>query len=446
LALSLAVLTGAAEAKQPAPPVNAHRKAPDLNPDIPSVMEPDINLETPHIITAIQDGNPPKRTADPGRAEQTTKDAVQMNAQYERIVIYPHSIFRGRHKKPNWAPTDPQVQSATAAKRGIYMTLSTRGVHLTPKRLKHYVYAATHHYPQVKWWSWGNEPNSHLELEPWKNRTLAQTYLASYDMAAGYIRQYIPGALVDAGEFNGWHMSNSVQDIKFFRQILKYGKLTTDGIAYHPYDFYRSPRDSRKVERMAAFIDRAYKKGRLATPQGGEPPLDLSEYAILVRSREVTRNNVKNPESPRRKYDSVRTAWLRQYTDIACTIKGVRLLNLYGVPPPPPGWQGPFWAEQYHQDGSRFGSSFVLPKLVQAHPECVMQAQQTADGASVPPPDPAEHPLVSSVPAHAPTKPYFEVRYSSEGHQFQRPSRATIDGTSRVLTKKVSSRIPKPTP
>src|SRR5207253_4298170 len=55
-------------------------------------------------------------------------------------------------------------------------------------------------------------------------------------------------------------------------------------------------------------------------------------------------------------------------------------------------------------------------------------------------------PLAPGTPSGpGPPGPVPDGRDSRDGHQFQRPRRAAIEGTSRVLTKNVSSRIPKAT-
>src|SRR4051794_601927 len=74
--------------------------------------ESTVPLESgPHLIPAVQDGNPPK-TPDLARESLFTRKAVDLGAQYVRVFVYPKEVLR-RH--PNFVSADQQVDGAFLA-------------------------------------------------------------------------------------------------------------------------------------------------------------------------------------------------------------------------------------------------------------------------------------------------------------------------------------------
>jgi hypothetical protein len=342
---------------------------------------------TPHLLTMTEDANPPK-VLDSSRDIWLAQTANSLEAQSVRIKIMPRDILR---KKPNWNTYDSRIRTAQSVGKQVFVTLSGRGVSMSEERFKEYVSdAAELLLPYgVAGVDMFNEPNSPGEMQKLKGYSAPESLHIYYEAGQKILNQILPYVKVDFGEENGWHMNGGEPAEKFFREavVCPHDKpncepLKADGFAIHTYDFTTDPRSSsntgrsigiNNLSKVHKMLDWASSNEHLIYQAGTEMPIDITEFAYLVKTTDAKLNPHVNAHSPRYLPDSVRKVWLRAALDIACSDPQVRIISFYGPLPPPKGWPGPFYMQLVYQNGKKSGSFYIMPNYVAAHPDCFQQ-------------------------------------------------------------------------
>jgi hypothetical protein len=336
-----------------------------------------------HIIPATQDANPPKGF-DQARVQAFTSTAEDLNAQAERIVVYPQMFLHG-----NYASTDLQVAEAKLKGHEIYMTLSGRDVTWNKYRLIRFAKdVVTRYGDDVHWWSIWNEPNFPGEMQRLPGLSKPETYHVEYEIMYNAIKRLNPTANIDIGELNGQYGDA----VKFFKQMVSCPRdqqdckpLKADGFSDHPYALRIDPRKAcatgklgiNCLGRMEELLLWAHDQKLLTSEAGGTLPLDLGEFSYNVKAPEIKNNpNIPDPSSPTFLPDNVRLTRLLKVGDIVCSDPNVRLLNIYGPLTPENGWPGVFYTPLVHSSGKKYKSYYFVRNFFGSNSGCIRQPQK----------------------------------------------------------------------
>jgi hypothetical protein len=152
---------------------------------------------------------------------------------------------------------------------------------------------AGHFAGRIDRYSIWNEPNWHRLLAPVSRAP--SLYRALYRSGYAAIKSADPGAAVLLGELMpGASSTRSTPALKFLRGVFPRGaaRLKADGVALHPYNFARRPRDARSknpdvvemgsLSRLTRALDALRRTGALTTPAGGPMPVYLTEFGYFT--------------------------------------------------------------------------------------------------------------------------------------------------------------------
>ena len=195
--------------------------------------------------------------------------------------------------------------------------------------------AAEHFAGRVDRWSVWNEPNWHRLLAP--ARKAPQIYRRLYARAYAAIKRQDPASTVLLGEFMpGANSTKSTPMLRFLRAMTcsraDYGArrrckgLKADGVAIHPYNFARRPREARNrnrdivemgsLSRLTRALDRLRSRGALRTPSNGRMPVYITEFGF-------------HTAGPLAQKASTHAAWMKEAWRIAERNPRVRQLLQY---------------------------------------------------------------------------------------------------------------------
>ncbi len=308
---------------------------------------------------AVQDDGVLLRGSDFQRA-QAWQRIQEMRASYVRVNLYwndvvNNSTSRKRPKKLRYTldAYDRLVKEARQHKVRVQMTLGTSAPawatsnkkvgKTNPNARLFSRFAgdmAKHYKGKVARYSIMNEPNLIFWLKPVK--TSAKQYRRIYKLSYSAIKRKDKRAKVFFGETAPFSRTkkNGTDPLLWIKQVLRGGRLKTDGVAHHPYAFRSSPRKAYRgkntitmgsLGRLVKLLRTAAKKKQLRTPKGGRPGIYLTEHGYFVN----------NPGAP--KYRSsqalsakTRAKYWKQSLDIARRTSTVRQLLSYQLYPTTP--------------------------------------------------------------------------------------------------------------
>jgi len=216
--------------------------------------------------------------------------------------------------KYNWSGYDALIANANAHGMKVQLALTgpapayaTSNHRIGPmrpsaKKFKSFARAAAKHFKgRVDRYSIWNEPNHRGWIAPIKRQ--AKLYRAIYLAGYSAIKRADRHAKVLFGEtspFGLAHGRNAQPPLKFIREVTcankRYkrarhcGRIKTDGVAHHPYDFdhkptYKYPGKDNVTIGVLSRLTRALSKLRkaklLSTPRGGVPYVYLTEYGYF---------------------------------------------------------------------------------------------------------------------------------------------------------------------
>jgi hypothetical protein len=247
----------------------------------------------------------------------------------------------------NWAPYDSLVDAAAAY--GIKVQFSIAGPAPAWANAKHqhnlhagaykpnptlygqFVHAVAQHFAgRVDRYSIWNEPNWKGWLAPLK--TGPQQYAKLYKAGYAAVKSADPNAKVLFGELAPQERKGaSTAPLTFVRQAVAKGHFVADGFAHHPYAFNVAPTSKRggpndatlgTLGRLTKLLKGLARAHKLRSPQGGAPPLYLTEYGYFARG-------------PRSLGEKRRAAYLKQGFQMAAKNPAVRELVQYTLIAPP---------------------------------------------------------------------------------------------------------------
>jgi hypothetical protein len=282
------------------------------------------------------------------QARQLGVTRLRVNVLWDRVA----SAQAGQHTPPaqvtyNWAPYDSLVDAA--AGYGIKVQFSIAGPAPAWANAKHqhnsragvykpnawlygrFVHDVAQHFAgRVDRYSIWNEPNWKGWLAPLE--TAPQQYAKLYKAGYAAVKSVDPNAKVLFGELAPQQRKGaSTAPLTFVRQATARGHLVADGFAHHPYEFNASPTSKKgapgdvtlgTLGRLTKLLHGLAKAHKLRTPQGGAPPLYLTEYGYFARG-------------PRSLGEARRAAYLRQGFQMAVRNPAVRELVQYTLVAPP---------------------------------------------------------------------------------------------------------------
>ena len=376
----------------------------------------------PHVAFGEEDANPPKTTDSPqyihDRVAEMTNTELKMDAGVERIKIDPLKALHNR--ADDWTVYDEQFRQAKENNIDMYVTLSARGVDWTRGKASRAISAILLRYPgQIKYFSFGNEPNYHPDGPKYKNYknyelrqmdglTLPQTAHELAVFTQDTVRSLDPGIQLVLGELLG---EPSAQAEDFLRQMVKPvpgmtsdEKLLFDIISVHTYGLLLNPGDPapkdawtiNALDRIENTLDDMYASGDLQTP--GQNPRKLPLW-IGEHTWNVDDPNMDQVDSIRYWDDQDRKIFFRIALQYVCADPNVIGYNLYGPLPPPPYSKGTFIMQVIGVDGNPLGSYYVFTKTIQAHPECFITPDSQPKVQVSPPALTVPRATSSSVPA-----------------------------------------------
>jgi hypothetical protein len=329
-------------------------------------------MASPQLQTGIVDDSMClfDRTGTPADLVGYAKD---MQSRWIRTNVYVTRVQSG-----GWKRYDRCVDAVAAAGLHVQLTIACNGVAWTPASYAQFVGQAVAHFKGVVHRiSLCNEPNYAGWLK-WSD-----DLPAAWAQRAMYLAAYAAATDVDRTIQVFWgELSSSYDPLGFMSTALCLGDDTqpncaqpiiTDCIAYHPYQEESPDLDvSTDTEvgigglwRVQQLVDDAYNAHRLQTPEGGKPPLCLTEFGYQSLSR--SRGDLKG----RGLSDAVRAAYLTKYIDIACHTKNVAEVILHQIRPSPAGWPGDWDTSLIGKDGKPDLAYNAYVNYLNTHPECV---------------------------------------------------------------------------
>ncbi len=303
---------------------------------------------------------------DYGKRRESLLDLVKdMGGSWVREVLYVRFF-----NNPNYRRLyDQSIKVAKECGLKVYMTLALDRVDWTPRKLAAYFNRVAKHF-KGKVFNWGieNEPNltdpanpQDEWLRPMNNTTRPQTARLAYQIGRRVFTAVAPRDKNDPtkpyNKTDFGELSSLQFPLKFARQVFTCAgmavkhckKLVMDGFAVHTwmllykkqigakgehlpnFDQLADPNsriiDATKLPAIVRFVHRMFKRGRIATPEGTEPPIDITETGVKS-------GNLGNPQH--NQSDQAVAKLTTEAEASACQYPQVRKLFQYMIDTPPP--------------------------------------------------------------------------------------------------------------
>ena len=301
---------------------------------------------------------PLPRTTAFRAARSLRATALRINVVWAWTVPQPTARSAPKPVTYDWSAYDAAVDEAL--RRGLQPQLTLSGpapawatgdrrygtTRPDPRRFAHFAAAAATHFAgRVERYSIWNEPNWYSLLKP--ARLGPTMYRELYRQAQREIYRVDPFAEVLLGEFAPMGRPGlSTSPLRFLRAVMcrdsdfrrtrRCVPLQADGVAHHPYTLRYPPRHpgpsrddvtTGSLKRLVTTLARLRRVGALRTPLGGTPPIYLTEYGWLARSRQYG--------------PALSARYMREGLELAWRTPQVRQVILYeigGAPPTSTQW------------------------------------------------------------------------------------------------------------
>jgi hypothetical protein len=325
-------------------------------PENSPVREPKIELGTEDNGAVLYN--------DQRRAQSVLALGRIMGAKWWRINIDPTKF----KEKGDFADYQRAVKQAVECGYKIQTTIGLRGRDWTGENVIDHVKLIMNATEpgEVKRFFVGNESNDREQLRPSikPKRTRAETLRFLFSKISNYIRKKDPSV-----EVSGFDLSSKDYPLVFADKVLECPPeenpckpIIIDQFSIHPYLFTKSPTEEpasvdwkdyqigiNKLEVIEDWLDKRYKEGKIMTPDGKKPTINLNEHGY--------RNDLLGPEQ--------RTIYYGYSIIEACHSKSVTDLTYYHVHDPPASWPGEWNSGQATPTGSLRTSFYLTSALVQ---------------------------------------------------------------------------------